>query len=290
MHPLAAAFASSKPEVTADEALESALARMLAEGREAWPALEVEGAAFARYVAARAPGGAARLADLHAADLFLAHACATGDARALAALERRYLAELPALLARGGMPRADAEDTAQALRARLFTGPDGAHAPKILEYSGRGSLAAWLRVAGTRLASNAARGAARAARRATEAAPPPGLSAMDPELLAVRRRYGPAFDAAIREGFAALSAEERNVLRLHFVDGLNLDRIGVALGLSRATVGRRMVAARARVLDTTLRVLGERLGATPTELESLLGAVRSTLELSFEGLMREAAE
>jgi RNA polymerase sigma-70 factor (ECF subfamily) len=284
--PLATAFASARPEVAADEALEHALARMLAEGREAWPGLTVEDAAFARHVAARAPaGGEARLAELHAADLFLACACAASDARAIEAFDRRYLSELPALLARSGVPHADAEDATQALRARLFTAPKGARAAKILEYSGRGSLAGWLRVAGTRLAANARRTVTRAARRAAEAAPPPGLSTVDPELLAVRRRYGPAFDAAIREGFAALSAEERTVLRLYFVDGLNIDRIGVALGLSRATVGRRMIAARACVLDTTLRVLGERLGATTTELESLLTVIRSTLELSLGGLI-----
>jgi RNA polymerase sigma-70 factor (ECF subfamily) len=285
VRPFATAFASVRPEVTADDALEHTLARMLAEGREAWPALQVKDTEFARYVAARTPvGGHARLAELHAADLFLACACASSDPRAVEALERRYLSELPALLEKGGVPHADAEDATQALRASLFTAPEGARPPKILEYSGRGSLGAWLRVAGTRRASNTRRTDARAARRATEDAPI-GLSAVDPELMAVRRRYGPAFNAAIREGFAALSAEERNVLRLYFVDGLNIERIGVALGLSRATVGRRMIAARTRVLDTTLRVLGERLGATTTEVESILGVVRSTLELSLGGLI-----
>jgi len=42
-----------------------------------------------------------------------------------------------------------------------------------------------------------------------------------------------------------------------------------------------MLAARERVRDETLRLLGERIEASPAELESLLGAVRSTLEVSL---------
>jgi RNA polymerase sigma-70 factor (ECF subfamily) len=69
------------------------------------------------------------------------------------------------------------------------------------------------------------------------------------------------------------------------VDGLNLERIGVALGLSRATVGRRMIAARERLLAETLRLLGDRIQATPSEVKSLLGVLRSKIEVSLGALL-----
>jgi hypothetical protein len=49
-----------------------------------------------------------------------------------------------------------------------------------------------------------------------------------------------------------------------------------------------MIAGRAQVLEETLRLLGERLPATPTELESLLGIVRSKLDVSLGALVGEA--
>jgi DNA-directed RNA polymerase specialized sigma24 family protein len=43
---------------------------------------------------------------------------------------------------------------------------------------------------------------------------------------------------------AALDAEERTLLRLHYLDGLNIERIAVVFNVSRATIGRRVIAVR----------------------------------------------
>ena len=48
-----------------------------------------------------------------------------------------------------------------------------------------------------------------------------------------------------------------------------------------------MLAARQRLLEGTLRLMGERLHLDPTELESLLGVLRSGLEVSLPGLLAE---
>ncbi len=114
------------------------------------------------------------------------------------------------------------------------------------------------------------------------------MTVIDPELALIKRRYGAAFQDALRDAFASLAEEERNVLRLHFLDGLNLDAIARALRMSRATAGRRMISGRARVLEETLRLLGERLPASPAELQSLLEIVRSKLDLSLGALVRTA--
>jgi RNA polymerase sigma-70 factor (ECF subfamily) len=244
--------------------------------------------AYVRYVADRVPGGeGGRLEDLHAADVYLACACAAGDAQAIAALDRGYLSEVLAVLGRSGVERAAADEAVQRLRERLFVATDARRA-KIADYSGRGPLAGWLRVAATRAAKDLRRDEATRAAVARDAGPPSSLPSVDPELATIQRRYGEAFNQAFRAAFGSLTAEERSVLRFYFVDGLNLDRIGGALGLSRATVGRRMVTARERLLAETLRPLGESLRATPAELESLLAIVRSRLEVSLGALIGPA--
>ena len=130
------------------------------------------------------------------------------------------------------------------MRRRFFVSDllvgDAGNAPRISEYSGRGSLAGWLRIAALREASKVARHERTEARLRPDDPPP----ALTPEEQTIRARYGDAFNEAFRAAFAALPAEERLLLRLHFVDGLNLDRLAVALYCSRATAGRRLLAAR----------------------------------------------
>ena len=286
--PLATVFAACKQGTPVDDDLESSLSRMLADAREAWPLLGVNDAEYVRYVAERAPGGeASRLSELHAADVYLACACASGNEGAIAALDRHYLAKLPPLLVRTGTQRAAADEVVQSLRERLFV--PGKRTARITQYSGRGPLGGWLRVVATRAASTLRRDETTRAAVAYDAGPPAALHCVDPELAAIQRRYGGAFNQAFKDAFASLTTEERSALRLYFVDGLNIEHIGHALGLSRATVGRRMITARERLLEETLRLLGERLHATPTELESLLGVVRSKLEVSLASLLEPLA-
>jgi RNA polymerase sigma-70 factor (ECF subfamily) len=78
------------------------------------------------------------------------------------------------------------------------------------------------------------------------------------------------------------------ILRLHFAEGLNLDRLAVALGHSRATAGRRVQSARARLRDGTMRLLEGSLEASRQEIESVLAALRSRLEVSLSALVTAA--
>jgi RNA polymerase sigma-70 factor (ECF subfamily) len=287
-HPLATLFQACREGGPVDGALEPVLRRMLAAARAAWPAIAVSDEAYVRYVAERAARGeGTRLQDLHAADVYLACACAARDPQAIAALDRGFLPVVLAALGRSGTPRPIAEEAVQRLRERLFVAAEGKRA-KIADYGGRGPLAGWLRVAAIRAAKDLRRDEATRVAVARDAGPPAAIPSVDPELAAIQRRYGDDFNRAFRDAFASLTAEERSVLRFYFVDGLNIERIGGALGLSRATVGRRMISARSRLHAETLRLLGESLQATPSELESLLSVVRSKLEVSLGALLGPA--
>jgi RNA polymerase sigma-70 factor (ECF subfamily) len=249
---------------------------MLEQGRRAWPDLTVDADAFRRHVEERA-GSDAERARLRAADLYLACACASADPRALAELDNKFLCEVAAFLAPTNPDARFVDDVRQRVRERLFV--EG----KIASYSGRGALASWLRVVTVRVASNLRENPARHVALADDIAAP----AIDPELAVIQRRYGEMFRAALSDVLAGLDAEERSLLRFHYLDGLNIDRIAIVFHVSRATVGRRLVATRERIARGVHELLRERLSATPQELDSLFRVVRSQIELSLSGLLAE---
>ncbi len=260
--------------------LSPAFQRALAGARAAWPEVDIPDDAFGSYVEARADGADAT--SLALADLYLACACSRGDARALAAFDHVFLAPVEDIVGGVGGAAHLATDVAQAVRTRLLGDESGRR--RIEDYRGTGSLAGWIRVIALRLAANARRG--ERARTNAEQVPEHCLPAIEDAL--VRARYGDRFNDAFRRSFKALCAEDRLALRLHYADGLSLDQVALALDYSRATAGRRLLAARTLLREETLRILGEELQATRDELESVLAAIMSHLDVSFGALVTAA--
>lgn len=252
---------------------EAELSRAWDTARTAWPILKVEEAAFRRLMKGRAV--------THAADLYLVAACLAGERAAIDAFDRQFLAPLPRQLSKHGITREAGEETTQRLRVRLLVG-EGERAPALGDYDGRGPLGGWVRVVAARLASNARRDETQRA-QLSEHAPSPA-EPIDPDLALVQRKYGAVFESAVKEAFSRLDAAERTALRLAYFDGLNLEGVARALGISRATAGRRVLNGRVKVREVTLELLQERVRATPTELASLLGIVRSKLDVSLGAL------
>lgn len=249
-------------------------------GQRAFPEVALDEEAFARHVRARGSADAA-----HAEDLFLACACAAGQPRALAYFDERHLSALPRFLS--GVERAPAalDEIRQLLRERLFVGSRGER-PKIAEYSGQGPLQSWLRVVALRVAHNRRR-ALRPPSEPLEAEvdAPELLPAVDPELALIRARGKADFKKALAEAFRGLSPRDRVVFRMHYLDGLNIDGIGAVFNVHRATVARWIAAAREGLLERTLAQMNQTLRLEPQEFESLLKAVRSSLDISLRALL-----
>jgi RNA polymerase sigma-70 factor (ECF subfamily) len=263
-----------------------ALAQLWEAGRAAFPEARLDRDAFARFVLSKADA-APRIAALRGADLYLACACAAGDPRALAILEERYLARLPAALATRERSPAIVDEVKQLVRARLLVASAGAP-PKIAEYGGTGALEGWLRVVALRVHGNLRR--QDRDHEDIDAVTAPAQLAADPELLLLRERYQSAFDAALHDAFAALVDRDRAVFRMQFLKGLTLDQIALVFQVHRATAARWIAAARARLFASTTALLRERLGVDDRELTSLMGALGSQLEVSVNGLLRESVE
>lgn len=253
----------------------------------AWPASWVPAASFVEHLRAqvpadREPGGA--LAELPVEDLYLAFACALGVPAACDAFSRTVLAEVDAHVARVDPSPAFKDEARQVIASKLLVAAPG-EAPKIAEYVGRGPLSAWVRVVAIRTALNLRRGKGHAAALAAERELDELAAADDVELAVIRRRYRPAFEAALSRSLAGLSVRDRALLRLRFVEGVELARIATMYGVHRATATRWLADTRRAVLDEIRRILTAELGATAAELDSLAGLLRSQLHVSLIRLL-----
>lgn len=275
--------------------VEAREAELLDRGRRGWPGIDVPLHEFLEHLRRHVRAGAAQgrspdelLELVHAEDLYLALACARGDRLAIARFEAHVLPLARKALVRWDPAFALVEEVEQLLRQKLLV-PVGGAAAKIADYSGRGSLAKWVRAAAIRTAVTLQRGRREVAVD-DEAIAEWSTPLSDPELDFIKKRYRAEFSGAFREALHALSAQERNVLRLHLLDGLNIDQIGQLYKAHRSTIARWIAASRQTLLEETRRLLGERLKLNRAELESLIGLLRSQLDVSINRFLARGPE
>ena len=272
--------ATSEPPAVGDADLGAALRRLFDEGRQAWPGVELGIEAFVGYLAERAGGPLPP--EVRGPDLYLACACVTRCRGAIESFDRAYLAQMGAYLARLGPTPAFVDEVRQAMRDKLFMSSD-ATPPRIAEYHGKGALAKWVRVVALRVAMNMRRQPWPAADDDSELDRP---ASDNPEMDYEKERCREVFDEVIRGAVAALDGEQRRILRRHFADGFTLDALAVELGVHRATVARRLAAARTALRLEARRRLQIALGVRESELESLARMMRSRLDLSLPSLFQ----
>jgi RNA polymerase sigma-70 factor (ECF subfamily) len=164
--------------------------------------------------------------------------------------------------------------------------PEDGKTARILDYAGRGSLENWLRAGALRLALNARRDA----RRGPEPLPDaslwePAAPTAERTLELLRGKYAAEFGAALREAFGSLEPGERNVLRMHFLEGLSLNQIAAMYQVNKSTISRRMAKAREMLLERTRAKLERVLSLPPTELDSLLEQLGPRLDMSLGSVL-----
>jgi RNA polymerase sigma-70 factor (ECF subfamily) len=264
-------------EMYSDDALGPAAERAIG----AWPELSDASDGFEDHIR-QAEIGPDDL-ELHGSELYLSYACARGHAAAIRILERRYLAATAKVVARVNSAPDFVDEVHQALLERLLVGP----APRIGQYAGTGSLTAWLRVSALRLALNQHKAHRNReellAEAMTEPSAPNDGQTEGP-------RYKDAVQAALRAAFGTLTPRQRNVLRLHYLEALNVDQIGALYGVHRATAARWLARAREQIFDYVAAHVQKDLGFTVSEVRSVLLKVRSQLEISVLRLLGDEQE
>ena len=272
------------------ESLEASLLALDAAGRAAWPDVSLAPEAFAAHVADCVRGtsdAADAISTLHAADLFLACACSCGVAAALIVFDRSQISRVPGLVRRFDSSSAFADDVAQSIR-EMFLIPTKGGRSRMAEYSGRGALANWFRIIAVRAALRLRR-ERRAGVFEDDEREPQDAGAADPELDYLKFRYRSVYEEALRNALASLPDRDALLLKLHYLDGLSIDRIGALYGIHRSTVARWRSNIRRRILASTREQLQRQLSLTESEFDSLLGLVRSQLVLSLRSALRRPA-
>ncbi|MCA9625104.1 MAG: sigma-70 family RNA polymerase sigma factor [Myxococcales bacterium] len=272
------------------EALAGLLLEVVSQGREAWPEIALSSDAFVAHLAGLLPPEeplVTALGELRAADLFLAWACAEGDAVAIAIFEETFGGELRIVRARLRRPEAESEDFVQQCRQRLLAPPR----PKLRDYAGRGDLRHWLRVTLLRLLIDYQRSQKQRDRREVVADDLDGdglalqPSADDPEMQYLKRHYGDAFRQAFAQAAKSLPAEDRNLLRLHVAQGLSIDQLAGLFQIHRATAARRVARARGALLSGVRSRLMDELGLGRAELDSVMRLIESNVHVSVQRLL-----
>jgi RNA polymerase sigma-70 factor (ECF subfamily) len=214
-------------------------------------------------------------------DLYLAAACAAHVPAAVSVFERSFLAPVPRQLGRVALSPHEEDELRQQLRVKLLVGPT----PKILEYKGSGPLGAWVRVCALRMALDLKMAPEVARRGDGQALDALVGGAAVGETMLDAEHHREAFREALQESLALLTAREKTLLRLHFLDGMNIDALGTVFQVHRATVARWLVSIRSNVLDHVRQRLSLDLGASSSEAQSLVRLLRSEVQVSIRRIL-----
>ncbi len=269
-------------ELAACGDLDALVAAQYRDARDAWPTFALPADRYVAALAARVAGRASEPAErvlrtMPAVDLYLATACAAGDADALAAYRGAMEPAIRQALGKLGMAAAQIDETIQQVNVMVFVG-DGRR-PQIGEYGGRGTLRSWIRTIAVRTGRRLLGLESVETSREEELAELPAAVA-DPELAMLRTRYRDQVRGAFAAAFAALGERERNVLRQYYIDGLTIDQLAALYHVNRATTARWVAGARLAVVTKTRAELVDRHGIAASEVDSIIRLVRSQLDVS----------
>ncbi len=280
-----------RPALEALPDLQRRLWNLIAEGKQAWPAVAVEPRALAVFVARQLePSVDAEdaLDGLRPGDLYLACACATGDHDAINAFDKAYMREVDIALARMRIGPPRSSDVKQLVRQRLFvtgepfTVEGVTFHGKISEYAGRGDLRRWVRSVAVRTCLNELRrGKHEVLTDDDQLIAQHTVGGDDPELAYMKRTYANDFKVCFAEALGGLGPREQTLLRYHHVDGLNIDEIGAIYRVHRVTAFRWLEKAKEQLVTKSLDLLRARLRLSPKELDSVLRMIRSQIHLSL---------
>jgi RNA polymerase sigma-70 factor (ECF subfamily) len=197
-----------------------------------------------------------------------------------------------------------AEDLAQSIWAELYglrTRADGRPASKLAYYSGRGSLAGWLRAVIAQLAVDTFRKQSKlvqteedtelerlacdAVVSETQTFAPRGMQ--NPEQALSNRFAQKDLQAALKNAVRELEAEDRLLVKLYYFDNLRLREAGVVLGVHEATASRRLTRIQTDLRKRVSQILVDEKGWTMAETERSFAEVARYLDTDLEALIKE---
>ncbi|MGH9928868.1 MAG: RNA polymerase sigma factor [Pyrinomonadaceae bacterium] len=238
---------------------------------------------------------------LQADDLCLIVACEQGNQKAWTDLVERFSATVRSAARSASSNEEGAEDLAQSIWAELHglrLREDGRPAGKLAYYSGRGSLAGWLRAVVAQLAVDQHRKQSRLVQTEEDADFDRIIqhgqdenswsghgSTPNPELQISAKLASAQLQKALAESIKQMSAEDRLLVKLYYFDGLRLREAGALLGVHEATASRRLTRIHGELRQQVERLLIEQEGWTKPETARAFSEVALNLEADLEPLL-----
>jgi RNA polymerase sigma-70 factor (ECF subfamily) len=237
---------------------------------------------------------------LQADDLCLIVACERGDQKAWNDLVERFSVTVRSAARSASSNEEGAEDLAQSIWAELYglrVNEAGKPASKLAYYSGRGSLAGWLRAVVAQLAVDQHRKQSRLVQTEEDADFDRIIQqnkdesnwsghggVVDPELEVSTKLAGAQMQKALASSIKQLSAEDRLLVKLYYFEGLKLHEAGALLGVHEATASRRLTRIYSDLRQRVEGILMES-GWTGPETKRAFSEVALHLEADIEPML-----
>ena len=249
------------------------------------------------------PGGEVSkfIDELQADDLCLIIACERGDESAWTDLVERFTPTVRSAARSASSNEDAAEDLAQSIWAELYglrTRKDGMPASKLAYYSGRGSLAGWLRAVVAQLAVDVFRKQSRLVQTEEDAdldrlaldthiseGQPMMAGIATPEESISNRFAQNDMQRALSKAIQELAAEDRLLVKLYYFDNLRLREAGAVLGVHEATASRRLTRVQTDLRKRVTKILIDERGWTAAETEKSFAEVAQHLDTDLEALL-----
>ena len=235
---------------------------------------------------------------LNADDLCLIVACENGHDTAWEEMVKKFDATVKSAARSISNNAEDAEDLASSIWAELYglKEKDGKAKGKLSYYSGRGSLAGWLRAVVSQLAIDQFRKQSKfvqieetrefenLANESSEKNENLGLVAHgeSPEDILTRTETQKDVKDAFREAMQNLEAEDRLILKLYYFDDLKLKDIGQMMGFHEATASRKLFRVQQDLRKSVEKALAEKHGWKQEEVKRHLADSAAKLDISLE--------
>ena len=238
--------------------------------------------------------------EIRADDLCLVIACERGDEKAWEDLVANFDATVKSAARKFASNSEDTEDLASSIWAELYglrQDADGNKKSKLAYYSGRGSLAGWLRAVVSQLAVDQFRKQSKfvqieesrefenLANEASENTNNHIVShAENPEDILTEKQTAGDVSSAVSGAIALLEPEDRLILKLYYFDDLKLKDIANTFGYHEATASRKLVRVQTEIRKSVEKSLREQHGWTDGEVKHYLSDTASKLGLNLEKL------
>ena len=225
---------------------------------------------------------AAFFRSLHLSELALAHACARGNEPAwerFVSLYRAALVQAGTTIAGSAALGAELADSLYAEVYGLRQSGGERNSP-LESYSGRGSLAGWLRASLVQRYRDHLR-------RTRHEAPLEDFDGPVPQAPAPRVAELSVLAAAVAQALGALASEDRFLLAAYYLDRQTLLEIARTLHVHEATISRRLKRVITETRKQLLRHLFAR-GLSKAAAEEALGADPRDVEINLRALLQSS--